>query len=97
MNARLSPWLLLVALGLVTLLGPVELLAGVKDNSHLLEDREFWLSVLAATISAFALGLKAIVGIVAAALGVPLLRASSVTQVPDEPPDKPGELPAIKG
>ena len=83
MNARLTPAMLALALLLLTILGPVDLLATVKDNPTLLDSRAFWLDVAASAISSFALGAKAIVGIVATAMGIPLIRAA--TAKPDLP------------
>lgn len=82
MNARLTPAMLALALLLLTILGPVDLLAGVKDDPSLLDSRSFWLDVAASAISAFALGAKAIVGIVATAMGLPLIRAATAKPEP---------------
>jgi hypothetical protein len=76
-NAKLTPAMLILALLLATLLGPIDLLAGVKDHPEVLQQRSFWLEVAGATIAAFALGVKAIVAIVATAIGLPLIRANA--------------------
>lgn len=86
MNARLTPWLLVIALLLITLLGPVDLLAGVQQDPDLLTSQSFWLQVLAASVAAFALGVKAVVGLVAAALGIPLLQSAAAKGKPDPAP-----------
>ncbi len=83
MNARLTPWLLVIALLLITLLGPVDLLASVQQNPDLLTSQSFWLQVLAASVAAFALGVKAVVGLVAAALGIPLLQSAAAKAKPE--------------
>lgn len=86
MNARLTPWLLVLALLLITLLGPVDLLAGVQRDPDLLTSQTFWLEVLAASVAAFALGVKAVVGIVATALGIPLLQSAAAKVKPEQTP-----------
>lgn len=77
MNAKLTPAMLGLALLLLTVLGPADLLAGVKGQPELLDSRSFWLDVAASAIAAFALGVKAVVAIVATAMGLPLIRASA--------------------
>lgn len=74
MNAKLTPGLLAIALLVLTLYGPLAELQGITTAD--LQSRDYWLDMVAATIAAFAEAAIAIIGVVATALGIPLLRGS---------------------
>lgn len=71
MNTRLTPGVILLAIALGTLVGPATQLRNVSSND--LQDASYLWDLLATTIGSFATSLLTITGIVAAALGLPIL------------------------
>lgn len=89
MNARLSPGLLAIALLVLTLYGPLSALRDITTDD--LTSRGYWLDVATLAVGSFADAAIAIIGVVATAVGVPLLRpASKGGEPPVSGPDKPG-------
>lgn len=74
MNAKLTPGLMALALLVLTLYGPLAELRSITTEN--LQDRGYWLDLGAATIASFADAAIAIIGVVATALGIPLLRGA---------------------
>ena len=69
---RLTPAVLLAGLIIGTAYGPLSILADVSPDQ--VADPEYWAEVSAATIRSFAASALAIGAIIAAAIGVPLVR-----------------------
>lgn len=102
MNARLTPGLMAIALLVLTLYGPLaELLSITTDD---LQSRDYWLDLGAATIASFADAAIAIIGVVATALGIPLLRGGGALLTTEQQSDsrtgggpaaEPGISPAV--
>ena len=63
-----------MALLLGTVVGPVTTLKDIQSSD--LQSSSYWLDVLATGIASFSSSVLAIVGLVAAALGLPILRSS---------------------
>ena len=72
---KLTPLIIGAAIVLLALQGPATMLAGLENNPAQMSDPYFWRDVVAAAISNVASAYPAIVTVVAAAFGIPLLRA----------------------
>lgn len=81
MEARLTPAVILIAIAIGTVIGPLSTLGDVTTAD--LTDKSYWLDMLAATIRSFASVAVAGLGLVAGAWGLPALRERG----------KPGESP----
>lgn len=71
MNAKLTPGLLVIALLVLTLYGPLSTMRDITTDD--MQSRTYWLDIAANTIGSFADGAIAILGVVATALGIPLI------------------------
>jgi len=71
MNARLTPGLLAIALLVLTLYGPLSELRSITTDD--MQSRSYWLDMAAASIASFADASIALIGVVATALGIPLI------------------------
>lgn len=71
MNASLSPGLLLAALVVLSAIGPLGELRSLTTDDML--SRGYWMDMASATIRSIADAAIAIIGIVAAALGLPAI------------------------
>lgn len=77
MNAKITPWVIVAAILIATLYGPFSQLSSVtKDN---LTSSDYWLGIGAATLQSFASGVLAMIGIVAGALGLPVIKGLVTT------------------
>lgn len=83
-TAKLTPGILAVAFLVGTLLGPLGTLRDITPDQ--LQGQSYWLDVLAATIRAAAAAGVAVAGIVAAALGLPMVQNRKGTDPIDEHP-----------
>ena len=79
MNTKLTPGVILLAIVLGTVVGPFTTLKDIQPSD--LQSANYWLSVLATGIASLSTSVLAIVGLIAAALGLPILRGK-----PDEDP-----------
>ena len=71
-TAKLTPGILAIAFVIGTLLGPLSTLRDITPDQ--LQAQSYWLDVLAAGVRAAAAAGVAIAGIVAAALGLPMVQ-----------------------
>lgn len=71
MNAKLTPGLLAIALLVLTLYGPLSDLRTITTDD--MTSQQYWLDRGATTIASFADASIAIIGVVATALGIPLI------------------------
>lgn len=77
-----------IGLGLLvgTLFGPLTVLAEPPESGFLV-DQDFWVEVAEDTVSSFANSALAVIGVVGAAYGLPMMRGSKEPEVPvDERP-----------
>ena len=74
MNARLTPGVILLAILLGTLVGPATTLRSVSSAN--LQEASYWWDIAAATIGSLATTVLTIVGVVAASLGLPILKGN---------------------
>lgn len=72
MNAKLTPGVIILALILGTMVGPATQLKSVTADN--LQDAGYMWELLAQTVGSLATSVLTITGIVAAALGLPILR-----------------------
>lgn len=72
MENRLTPGIIIAGLVIGTLYGPLGMLRGITPEQ--LGDVSYWREVAAAAIQSFAASALAIGGLIAAALGLPLVR-----------------------
>jgi len=75
MNTKLTPGVVLLAIALGTVIGPATTLAHVSSGN--LQDASYWWEIAASTLGSFATTVLTITGLVAAALGLPILKGSS--------------------
>lgn len=96
MNVKLTPMLLILALVLVTLVGPLTLLQDIDKDPGQLASQDYWQTVGAITIASFAKGAIALIALLATTLGIPVLRGIAPPRPPSEtdaevpPAAKPG-------
>mgnify|MGYP001569825293 CR=1 FL=1 len=74
MNAKLTPWVIILAIAIGTIVGPLSSLGEVTTDN--LQDQSYWLDFLSATIRSFASVAVAGLGLLAGAYGVPALRGN---------------------
>ena len=72
MEAKLTPWVIILAVAIGTVVGPLSTLGEVTTDN--LTDQSYWLDMLAATIRSFASVAVAGLGLLAGAWGIPALR-----------------------
>ncbi len=72
MNTKLTPGVILLAILLGALVGPATTLRNVSSAN--LQDASYWWDLAAATMSSLASTILTIVGVVAASLGLPILK-----------------------
>lgn len=82
MNLTIGVVVLALLFGTVT--GPLETLSEIPDGA--LDDVAFWQQVGEESVRAFAQTGTALIGVVAAALGLPLLRRQQVATTPTKNP-----------
>lgn len=80
MNARLTPGLLAIALLVLTLYGPLSELRDITTDD--LTSRGYWLDMATLAVGSFADAAIAIMGVVATALGIPLLTERFSSKAP---------------
>lgn len=80
MNTKLTPGVILLAIALGTLVGPATTLRSVSSDN--LQTASYWWDIAAATIGSLATTILTIVGIVAATLGLPILKGSNDASPP---------------
>lgn len=73
MNTRLTPAVIILAVLLGTIIGPFTQLKNVSADD--LQSGSYWWDIAAATLSSFATSTLTVVGIVAAALGLPIMKS----------------------
>lgn len=73
MNAKLTPGLLIIALVIAGLAGPLALLKDITPEQ--MTDLAYWEMVGASAIASLASGALALIALVSTALGLPLLSA----------------------
>ena len=71
-TAKLTPGILAIAFVIGTLLGPLSTLRDITPDQ--LQAQSYWVDVLAATVRAAAAAGVAVAGVVAAALGLPMVQ-----------------------
>lgn len=87
MNAKLSPGLLVIALVLASLIGPLTEMQAVKDKPELIADVIFWRDIGAAFIGSFATSALTLIALLGTTLGLPALFTR--WQAPDKPAGSP--------
>ncbi|MGE3463882.1 MAG: hypothetical protein AB7I04_18390 [Pseudomonadales bacterium] len=89
---KLSLGVVLLALAFGTLTGPLETLATIPDGA--LVDATFWRQVGEESVRAFATTGSALIAVVAAGLGLPMIRRNQVEEIPKASSSAPAKPPA---
>ncbi len=83
---KLSIGVIIAGLAVGTLFGPLEVLASTGDG--FLTSRDFWTGLGEDTVRSFANSALAVIGVVAGALGLPLVRRQKVETPPEAEPEE---------
>lgn len=75
MTTKLTPGVILLAILLGALVGPATTLRNVSSAN--LQDASYWWEIAASTLGSFATTVLTITGLVAAALGLPIVKGSN--------------------
>lgn len=84
-NVKLTPASVGLAILVGTLMGPISQLAKGITTAQMM-DVIYWADLAAATLTAFATVTLAMLGLIASAIGIPILRG---TNTPTQPPTNP--------
>ena len=80
MTTKLTPGVIALAIILGSIVGPFTTLKDIQPGD--LQDGGYWLGVLATGIASLSSSVLAVVGLVAAALGLPMMRGSKDDESP---------------
>lgn len=77
-NAKLTPWIVAITFIALTLIGPALALQDITADQ--IAKQAYWLTILALTISSAAHALVAVITMVAATFGIPIIKSATSPQ-----------------